>query len=156
VNLLSSKNKVRFYSFTTIKGTGILLLVLFCTTLSTERLKVEVVFSPLKTSSNLKVLAHKSSRDSQRDDLTDSEISGTSKYQLLYVLKTSFAASISADRVCTPKFYANRSEGSTTRSSSIYDLRFPRRRSYYRNHGYGKVEEDAAVGANWYVVPLRW
>jgi hypothetical protein len=40
------------------------------------------------------------------------------------------------------------------RQSSVsftHDLRFPRRRSYYRNHGYGKVEEDAAVGANWYV-----
>lgn len=30
-------------------------------------------------------------------------------------------------------------------------LRKPRRESYYRNHGFGKVEEDAAVGANWYV-----
>ena len=56
------------------------------------------------------------------------------------------------------RILANRGDGSTTHSISSsqppHYLRFPRRRSYYRNHGYGKAEEDAAVGANWYVKSL--
>jgi hypothetical protein len=43
-------------------------------------------------------------------------------------------------------------ESSTTLSSLPSPSHYlPRRKSPYRNHGYGKVEEDAAVGTNWYV-----